>query len=66
MHRFEETRYYKTTDAELGVIATRGTLAQWRHRGGRPRYVRFGNLVLYLGGDLNAWLDQHHVEPRAA
>ena len=66
MHRFEDTRYFRTTDPELAVIATRGTLAQWRHRGEGPRYVRFGNRVLYAGRDLNAFLDSKIVEPRAA
>ena len=63
MHRFEPNRYYKTTDPELAVIATRGTLSQWRHRGVGPRYVKFGNRVLYLGRDLNEWLDAHLVHP---
>ena len=63
MHRFEPDRYYRTTDPELAVIATRGTLAQWRHHGRGPRYTRFGNRVLYLGTDLNAWLDEQVIEP---
>ena len=46
----------------LAVIATRGTLAQWRCHGTGPRYVRFGHRVLYFGADLNAWLDAHVVE----
>lgn len=63
MRRFDDGRYYRTTDPELGVIATRGTLSQWRHRGEGPPYIRFGNRVLYLGSELNAWLDEHVVEP---
>ena len=63
MHRFDDTRFYRTTDPELDVIATRGTLGQWRHRGYGPPYVRFGNRVLYEGRALNSWLDQHRVEP---
>ena len=66
MHRFDPNRYYKTTDPELAVIATRGTLAQWRHEGRGPRYVRFGNRVLYEGRTLNDWLDSHIVEPTQA
>ena len=64
MHRFEDTRYFRTDDPALEVIGTRGTMAQWRHRGEGPLYVRFGNRVLYLGADLNNWLDAHRVEPR--
>ena len=36
MTRFEPDRYYPTNAPELAVIATRGTLAQWRHRGYGP------------------------------
>ena len=65
MHRrFQPDRYYRTCDGELGAIATRGTLAIWRHQGRGPRYLKFGNRVLYSGADLNAWLDEHIVEPR--
>ena len=66
MHRFDDSRYYRTTDSELGIIGTRGTMAQWRHRGEGPAYLRFGNRILYEGRALNAWLDQHRVEPPAA
>ena len=63
LHRFESDSYYKTTAPELAVIATRGTLSQWRHRGEGPRYIKFGNRVLYKGSDLNDWLDAHVVQP---
>ena len=66
MHRFDESRYYRTNDPALAILATRGTLAQWRHRGAGPRYVRFGNRILYLGADLNAFLDSRVIEPAAA
>ena len=66
MTRFDADRYYRTDDPALAVIATRGTLAQWRHRGYGPPYVRFGNRVLYRGVALNDWLDAHRVEPTAA
>ena len=63
---FEAERLYRTTDPELEIIATRGTMSQWRHRGEGPRYVRLGGRVLYLGRDINAWLDERIVEPTAA
>ena len=63
LSRFDPDRYYRTTDPELAVIATRGTLSQWRHRGEGPSYLRFGNRVLYRGSELNAWLDSHVVQP---
>lgn len=63
MRRFDPNRYYRTTDPELAVLATRGTLSQWRHKGSGPAYVRFGNRVLYRGDELNRWLDSHVVRP---
>ena len=42
MRRFQDDQYYRTTDEELSVIATRGTLSQWRFRGEGPPYVKFG------------------------
>lgn len=62
-YRFDPDRYYRTNDPELAMIATRGTLSQWRHRGEGPRYIRFGNRVLYKGSELNKWLDDHEVDP---
>ena len=64
MKRFEGDRYYLTSDEALAVIGTRGTLSQWRHRSVGPRFLRFGNRVLYRGSDLNDWLDKHVVEPK--
>lgn len=61
--RFDSNRYYRTHDPALTLIATSGTLAQWRHHGKGPAYIRFGNRVLYLGATLNEWLDAHVVRP---
>ena len=66
MTRFNPEQYYRAGDPALSVIATTGTLAVWRHQGRGPRFIKFGNRVLYLGSDLNAWLDSHLVEPKAA
>ena len=63
MTRFQDDRYYRTHDTELALVATRGTLAQWRCRGHGPRYIKFGHRVLYLGADLNKWLDACVVDP---
>ena len=65
MKQFDDERYYATRDPDLLLLATYGTLAQWRHRGYGPAYVRFGNRVLYRGCDLNRWLEDHLVEPKA-
>ena len=69
MKRFDPDTYYRTDDPALEIIGTRGTMSQWRHRGEGPRYVRLGGRVLYLGTDLNQFLDSRIVEtarPRAA
>ena len=64
MKRFDPDSYYRTTDPELALIGTRGTLSQWRHRGEGPPYLRFGNRVLYEGRALNEWLDSHRIETK--
>ena len=61
MYRFEDDRYYRTSDPELLVIATPGTMAKWRCLAIGPPYIRFGGRVLYLGRDLNEWLEKHRV-----
>jgi len=60
---FENDRYYRTHDTELALIGTAGTLAQWRHLGKGPRYLKFGHRILYLGAHLNEWLDARIVDP---
>ena len=62
LYRFEDGRYYRTSDSELAVIASRGTLAKWRCMGIGPPFIRFGGRILYLGKDLNEWLDRHRVK----
>ena len=66
MRHFDNDRLYRTTDPALAIIATRGTLAQWRHRGEGPRYVRLAGRVLYEGKALNEFLAARTVEPIAA
>ena len=61
LRRFEEDRYYRTTDPELAVFGAPSTLAQWRHAGQGPDFVRFGNRILYRGDALNSFLDSHTV-----
>ena len=66
MKRFDPETYYKPSDPAMRVIGTPGTLRVWRCKGRGPRYVKNGGRVLYLGADLNAYLDRCVVEPRAA
>jgi hypothetical protein len=42
------------------------TLANWRTLGRGPRYIRAGGRVFYRVRDLEAWLDAHTFEHRAA
>ena len=63
LQRFDPDRYYLTTDSELLLLGSPATLAQHRHEGKGPRYVRLGRRVLYRGCDLNEFLDQCVVEP---
>ena len=66
MDRFTDCKYYRAADDAMRLIATKGTLAVWRHQGKGPPYVRFGNRILYEGRVLNGWLDAHRIEPTAA
>ena len=66
MYRFEDDRYYRTSDPELRVIAAPGTMAKWRCMGFGPPFMKFGGRILYLGRDLNEWLDRHRVATPAA
>ena len=54
---------YRTDHPTLRSLGTAGTLAQWRHRGTGPPFVRYGRLILYRGRDILQWLDQHVVYP---
>ena len=65
MRRFEDDRYYRTSDPEVASLATSGTLAQWRHHGRGPSYYKFGHRILYRGRDLNEWIDAHLIETTA-
>lgn len=43
----------------IGV--TTGMLAQWRHQGSGPVFVKHGKFVRYLASDVETWLnDQRH------
>ena len=54
--------YYRPNDEALRLIATTGTLAQWRSTGTGPRFIKLasgkGSRVLYHGADLLTWLSE--------
>ena len=66
MTRFDDQTYYKPSDAKVRVIGTSGTLRVWRCKGRGPRYHKIGGRVVYLGADLNRFLDGCAVDPAAA
>ena len=61
LRRFDPDRYYRPTDPEMAIFGAVSTLAQWRHAGQGPSFVRFGNRILYRGDSLNSFLDAHTV-----
>ena len=63
---FDESRLYPASDPALMAIAPYSTMAHWRSEGRGPAYLKYGGRVMYKGGDLNRWLDEHRVEPAAA
>ena len=62
---FDAEAYYRPNDAALRLIATEGTLAQWRSAGRGPNFHKLapgrGSRVLYRGSDLIDWLEQKRV-----
>ena len=65
MQRFKDDHYYPTNDPGLNaLIGTQGSLAVMRCKGRGPKYHKVGNRVLYLGKDLNDYLDAGRIEPR--
>lgn len=55
---FEGDRLYKATDPEMvRVFESPLKLTQWRCRGRGPAYTKIGRTPVYLGHDLNMWLD---------
>ena len=59
---FDPDRLYRPRDTALAVIAAPGLLAQWRHYGRGPAFIRRGRKVFYSGADLIDWLEQGRVE----
>ena len=66
MRRFDDNTYYRPTDEAMRLIATVGTLAQWRHYAKGPPFTKIGRRILYLGRDLNRWIDEQRVEPKVS
>lgn len=56
------------TPAEAAQFLRRapGTLANWRHQGIGPAFVRQGHTVLYPAAALDAWLTKNLIGSRNA
>ena len=63
---FEDDKFYQTDDPALLQIAPTSTLATWRSEKRGPAYCKFGKRVMYRGTDLNAFVEEHRVEPQGA
>ena len=63
---FDPDRLYPNTDKALDVIAPASTRNHWRSEGRGPAFIKLGQRVAYSGRDLNAWLTERRVEPKAA
>ena len=64
MRRFSNDEFYFATDDAMRLFGTSGSLALRRHRGQGPPFFKIGRRVLYLGKDLNKFIDSRRVEPR--
>ena len=60
---FDDDKLYPANDPALAVIGSYSTLAQWRHHGRGPAYVKLGSKVAYAGAALNEWIAERTVDP---
>lgn len=60
---FDDNKLYPANDPALAVIGSYSTLAQWRHRGCGPAFIKLGSKVAYSGKALNEWLAAQTVRP---
>lgn len=49
---------FTAKQAAAYLATTEGTLAQWRHRGEGPPFVKLGRKVVYRPEALDTWLRQ--------
>lgn len=62
---FDNDKLYLTNDEALKALASYWTWAHWRSEGRGPAYVKVGARVAYRGSDLNDWIEQKTVRPKA-
>ncbi len=62
-----ESEYlYSPRSPEMGEVAKKQTLAQWRSDGKGPPYIKSGSRVLYRGQDVIDWLNKNRTVPPTA
>lgn len=57
MQIFEDGATYTQKDAATKLRKSTSWFERSRWAGNGPRYIKVGRSVLYLGKDLNAWLE---------
>ena len=62
----ERTDWLTRREAAEEIRCPVSTLARWAWLGIGPSYVRAGRRALYRRSDLEAWLEEHRVEPPGA
>lgn len=60
----DDDRYMTSLEHAEYRRTTRGVLAQERHHGRGPKYIKLSSKqVLYRKSDIDAWLQAHLVDP---
>ena len=52
-----EIRLITEKDLATALVMQPQSLADWRHRGQGPRYLKLGHLVRYQVADVQTWLN---------
>jgi len=58
------TAYLRPAQVEAQYPVKANHLAQLRHQGLGPRYIKRGRLIAYRASDIEQWLNDGLVEPR--
>ena len=66
MEIFQSDRLYRPSDPEVSALLPYGTLAQYRHRGEGPEFVKLGKRVFYSGSALNQFIESKTVKTSKA
>lgn len=63
---FEPKKFYTAADVRAHLRLGTSTLANWRHDGKGPPFVKCGSRILYPGDALIEWLERNLVKPERA